>query len=229
MSSEALNWAKSVSVGGPAKKAVLLVLADYADHEWSCFPSQAKIAEQAEVGERTVRRILAEWEQTGLIRRAHRLAVDGRGRTSDRIYLQPATVAGWSGVDQPAKSADQPATDDRPTGQALAGEPLENHQSRTAAPAARSVDDDFAEWYAGYPRKTGRGAALRAYRAARRKVDAETLLRQRDAFVRLMAAQRVEKRYIKHPSSWLNGEFWSDEDLDAPPPSPFDGPEMRFG
>lgn len=133
MSSDALNWAKQIKVGNGNRKAVLMILADYADEQGSCYPGQWRIAEEAEVGERTVRRILSEFEEMGVLYRKARIRKEGRGRTSDRYYLcldwrhdQPAKMASKS--DQPAKSDDQPATGARPTGQSLAGDPLGNHQ-----------------------------------------------------------------------------------------------------
>lgn len=96
-----------------------------------------------------------------------------------------------------------------------------------AAPSAPQIEADFLEWYSGYPVKKSKGAARKAYKTARKKVDAQTLLTARDAFVRLMTAQRVDKDYIKHPSTWLNGECWEDEEGEAP--NPFEAPPMRFG
>jgi hypothetical protein len=126
VSVQALTLIKSRVFGGVSEKAVALVLADYADDAWSCFPSQARIAAEAEVGERTVRRILAAFADRGLACREARYK-DGH-RTSDRIYLYPdaieelpATVAATS---IPANGASIPANHDSHTGQALAGEPL---------------------------------------------------------------------------------------------------------
>ena len=79
------------------------------------------------------------------------------------------------------------------------------------------VDDDFAEWYAAYPRKTARGRALTAYRTARKKTDAAILL----AAVKQQASQLMAKgsEFAPYPATWLNGERWSDE-LPADRPAP---------
>lgn len=126
MSIAALNWAKHVTVGDAMRKSILFVLADYADEQGSCFPSQGTIAEQSEAGERTVRRILAEFEERGILTRKHRGNPDG-GRTSDRIYLNlawlPAGVAG----NLTGQIERLPAREPSLTGQAVAGEPEVNH------------------------------------------------------------------------------------------------------
>lgn len=86
MSVKALTWAKATTTGSASRKLVLLVLADYADEAWSCWPSQATIAEETELSVRQVRRILADLEEAGIVRREQRRRDDGY-RTSDRIFL----------------------------------------------------------------------------------------------------------------------------------------------
>ena len=76
------------------------------------------------------------------------------------------------------------------------------------------MDDEFAEWYATYPRKTARGRALTAYRTARKKTDAETLLAAVAAQSHALTAKGPE--FTPHPATWLNGERWADET--TPPP-----------
>jgi hypothetical protein len=87
MSWTAISWAKQVQAGGPGPKAVLLCLADRADEEDSCFPSQELLAQETEQSVRTVQRQLADLETKGLIKRVHRARSDGNGRTSDRYFL----------------------------------------------------------------------------------------------------------------------------------------------
>lgn len=135
MSMTATSLVKSRTFGSTSRKAVALVLADYCDEAWSCFVGQATLAFEAEVGERTVRRILADLEKEGLIRRERRSSTGGH-RTSDRTFLVvdairglPARVAGGL----PATDDRLPATDDSPTGQSLAGEPKEEPSDRTTS------------------------------------------------------------------------------------------------
>lgn len=88
-------------------------------------------------------------------------------------------------------------------------EPEDNH----------SCDDaDFDGWYATYPRHVGKGQARKAYRAARKKADAATLLAGAAAAAARYAGS--EEQFIPHPSTWLNGERW----LDQPPQAPDDKP-----
>src|SRR5215216_163282 len=77
------------------ERAVLLALADHADQDGRCFPSQQRLATFAGTGERSVRRALKRLEDVDLVRRSARF--DSRGhRSSDLIELlyPPDTVAG---------------------------------------------------------------------------------------------------------------------------------------
>jgi DNA-binding transcriptional ArsR family regulator len=118
VSIDALRWAQRVTTGSPGRKIVLMVLADFASEEGYAFPSQARICEVSEQGERTVRRHLADLEEMGLIRRTHRYRKDGT-RSSDAFLLmmpaedQPANLAscatGQSGHDYRPESTELPA------------------------------------------------------------------------------------------------------------------------
>lgn len=89
-----------------------------------------------------------------------------------------------------------------------------NRKAITQKPEARSQNKDsppdgFAEFYAAYPNHVARGAAEKAYRAASKKIDHQTLMEA----VRRFAEQckGKEKRFIAHPATWLNAERWADE------------------
>ncbi len=70
------------------------------------------------------------------------------------------------------------------------------------------LEVDFKAWYSAYPRKVAPGAARKAYRAARKKTDAATLL------AGVVTYQAAKPGYAdwKHPATWLTGECWADED-----------------
>lgn len=70
-----------------------------------------------------------------------------------------------------------------------------------------NTEAEFDQWYAGYPRKEGKGQARKAYKAARKKADQQTLI----AGVARLVAQRLERQFTPLPATWLNGERWLDE------------------
>lgn len=91
-----------------------------------------------------------------------------------------------------------------------------NPPVKAQSPETRSyISDDpiflveFDLWYSCCPLKKGRGQALKAYKLARKKTDASTLL----SAIRRYAAERSgqDHKFTAHPASWLNGERWLDE------------------
>ena len=68
------------------------------------------------------------------------------------------------------------------------------------------LEQEFEDFWGLYPRKVGRGSALRAYRAARKKAGAQTLA---DRLRQTIFSDETE--FIPHPATWLNGERWLDE------------------
>lgn len=188
-----------------------------------------EIASRINCSPRSIARPLAQLESLGWIER--RICNTALGRSADFYHLNAQRADERTGVGaQRADSRTRDHADLRgpTTLKKEENTPSSSSDSRASngkAPAAQT-EQDFEDWYRGYPRKVSKGAARKAYRAARQKVDADTLLVARDAYARLMDAQRVEPRYIKHPSAWLNQECWDDE---VPEHDPFKGPEMRYG
>ncbi|MEV0822566.1 helix-turn-helix domain-containing protein [Nonomuraea rubra] len=80
-------WAAEQRVGDVGTKATLLVLANYADENFSCYPGQDTIAFETEQSVSTVARQIKRLKALGLITTEHRYDERGK-RTSDRYYLQ---------------------------------------------------------------------------------------------------------------------------------------------
>lgn len=75
----------------------------------------------------------------------------------------------------------------------------------TAAPPSEA--DEFEEWWKLYPRKQGKGQARTAYAKARQTTSAHTLMASlRD---QLAEYQRRGPKYTPMPTTWLNGEQWT--------------------
>ena len=77
----------------------------------------------------------------------------------------------------------------------------------TGSTPTSNTEAEFDDWYAGYPRKEGKGQARKAYKAARKKTDQQALV----AGVAQLVAQRLERQFTPLPATWLNGERWLDE------------------
>lgn len=73
----------------------------------------------------------------------------------------------------------------------------------------RRTEQEFEDWWRAYPRKVGKGAALMAYRTARREATPEALLSGVERYSRSVAGKDPE--YIAHPTTWLRQKRWLDE------------------
>jgi len=87
VSIRAFNWALGTSTGKSTAKLVLLVLANYADDDGICWPSQKRVARESEQSVDSVQRRLRDLERDGLIERERRNGRNG-ARSTDRYHLR---------------------------------------------------------------------------------------------------------------------------------------------
>ncbi|MEM5501834.1 helix-turn-helix domain-containing protein [Ahrensia kielensis] len=104
MSIQAVAWAISQKVGSPTGKVLLICLANYADEEGLCWPSQKTIAAETELSDRSTILWLKKLEECGYIQRERRHRRDG-SRTTDHIRLQLQQRPQTANKDLPADSA----------------------------------------------------------------------------------------------------------------------------
>jgi hypothetical protein len=75
----------------------------------------------------------------------------------------------------------------------------------------KQILEDFEMFWVAYPRKIGKGAAVKAFEKAVKKVSAEVILAALQSWTQ---KPLPEMQYIPHPATWLNQERWED-DLNA--------------
>lgn len=78
--------------------------------------------------------------------------------------------------------------------------------------ASPDLDALFAIWWNEVPRKVSKGAAERAFKTAMKRTSFETLLNGMRSFTARCRAENTDPQFICHPSTWLNGKRWLDED-----------------
>jgi hypothetical protein len=98
MSVDALSWAKKQKTGGPAPKCLLLALADYADEDGICWPSQETLAKVTEQSVDSVQRQLKQLEAIPLIERRGRGLRNGRRAVTKYTLMMPVTTASANGT-----------------------------------------------------------------------------------------------------------------------------------
>lgn len=87
MSHWASTWAYEQEIQPSGKKFVLVALANFADEDGFCYPSQETLAVMTGQTARSVRSHLASLEEDGIIQRKHRRGKTGQ-RTSDGYTLK---------------------------------------------------------------------------------------------------------------------------------------------
>lgn len=174
-------------------RGVLAWLLDKPD-DWSCNSEQ--IASAGREGRDAVRVALRELQAAGYLRHEKVQGETGRWRTATMLFEVPT----------PENPSSVP-TPENPT----VGKPGPVVPSTVTKDCnTRDLDASFDAWYATYPVKKAKGAALRAYRAALKLASAEDLLLALKRQVPEIETRR-DAGYALHPASWLNARRWEDE------------------
>lgn len=72
--------------------------------------------------------------------------------------------------------------------------------------------DEFEKLWQLYPRKIGKPKALKSYQKARKNgTTYEEVLQGVNAYIKQIEANKTKTEYIKHGSTWFNGQCWLDE------------------
>ena len=121
MSVEAVHLVKSRRLGDVVSKAILLILADYADADWSSWASIQRIAAEAEVSRSTVKRRVDDLCSAGIVAVEARYRANG-SQTSNRVTLVRQAIDSlpptWSpsDADRDGVAAHPPVQADPPPG-----------------------------------------------------------------------------------------------------------------
>jgi hypothetical protein len=219
VSIKALNWAFALPIMG-GQKAVLLALANHADAEGECYPSIATIALHAGLKERGTRQVMRHLEALGLITTTptngrlstYRLNFELAQTPAVRAPLPRHVVPPYPGTTCPP-----PSPTLFPNIQPTVGKSHQNDAGpRHVVPPNLSkkdkilnsvlVNSAFLEFWKCYPRKIGKGAAMRSWAKSIKIETPENILA---AVAR--QAWPADPKYIPHPATWLNQHRWADE------------------
>jgi len=148
------------------------------------WPGQRRLARELGVDVSTVIRGIAWLVANGYLERS---AGRGRGHTNHYRLTLPALAH--------RTRDDAPKPERKP-------KPSRHKQIDTSS---------FETFWAVYPRKKDKGAALKVYESVLRagKATAEQLIEGAQRYAQERAGQ--EPRYTKHPKTWLNAESWQNE------------------
>jgi hypothetical protein len=236
MSFSASRWAWDQRCRSGIAKSVLLCLADYADHNGEAVPSIPTIADRVQHGEAAVKLALTHLIEDGKIEREARTKPGTKIMTSYRYRVPVVALPPADPPAKPDRSASAATTNSPPPLDSNSypppppldsnpspgvdsnpgGNPTSTNQERkkeASLPKNRSLahlhaeTPSFEAFWQAYPRRVGKGHAVKAYtRALREGADPAAIL---DA----VRHQRfpMDPQFIKHPATWLNAKCWLDE------------------
>ncbi len=230
MSNQAINWAYKQQIKGSGRKFVLVALADFADEDGSCFPSQARIAAMTGQSRVSVNTHMKALEESGHIVRERRADKDGY-RQTDRFYLQMPTSKILTQDEPPMSKSLPPMSNDlrkeslqEPKNLRTLTEPRTSTSATSAHLEQSSLgdfhDSSFDDFWNLYPLHKAKPAALKAWNNAVKRAYPETII----AGVRTYLADPYrDARFTAHPATWLNADRWADETPVAGDPWSKDG------
>jgi helix-turn-helix protein len=145
MSYQLTAWAVKQRTGSATRKAVLMALANAANHHTNaCEPKIPQICEETELSDSSVRRALGDLETAGLIERE--MKHNGKGHRSGYHYSFPHLAVAASGrpeepTGHPDESLPVPVTGQE-LGQEVQGQDLEEPDGSSRLPAPRLTKID---------------------------------------------------------------------------------------
>ena len=182
MSIEYLNHALRTDGLTPTKKLILVILANYADQNGSCFPSYKHIAKMVGLkDQKGIIKVIKEFESLGLLRIEKR-KLDNGSYTSNKYHLLMGR-----GFDTTRVVVQTP--------------------DNTKEDTKEIYDQIFEKFWKVYPRKVAKKQAAKIFKKIQEK-DHKNLLKGVVLFGE--EKKNTDIQYIPHPSTWLNQERWMD-------------------
>ena len=181
-------WEHSQAKG--TARLVLLAIADHCNPTGVAWPSLSRLAQYVNVDRRNVIAAINKLVETGELERVQQ-GKTGRATTYRIVLTSDASVTSDATVTSDA-SITQVVTPASP-------QPSYNRHSYIY-----KGKGDFDAFWKQYPKKVGKGAALKSYQKALRKTSHQEIMAG-------VAKYNPDPDYICNPSTWLNQERWSDE------------------
>jgi len=190
MSWDAVGLAAKAKCQNPTAKLVLIMIANYADENFSSYPSYKKLSELCGCDERTIKRAIKSLVADGMVEVMARYNDDGK-QTSNTYTLKLSrgdNIAGVGVTNMPPNTIRVKQKNNTKRGDKYA--------------------PDFLEWWNVYPRNDGSKA--KAFQSWKQATD--THIGIRDLFLATCRFKTTthgkDKRYIPHATTWLNQRRW---------------------
>ena len=230
----AISWMKWVfeeSQCEPMQRLILLKLADNASDEGFCWPSYDTIAKHCGCTRRCVIETIKKLEQAGYIEVTHRCNHNGSTR-SNYYQLKKPMKCGvnrvHSGVNhvhqegEPRSLGGVNHVHPEPSVRTI-NEPSIPPYSPPKGGQRRGSDDDFKrlvpegfeDFWELYPRKVGKGSALKAWIKVKADSFAGRIFSALEWQVHQEQWTKDGGQFIPHPATWLNQARWDDKPMEV--------------
>ena len=222
------NWLMSRQEIGSSAKLVYARLAQYAGKVGRCFPKQESIAREIGVSERTVRNAIEELEKNGLII----VSQVGLQMPNEYAFLHhewmDLSAMDFIGddfsfenvSDLERKELTSPERQNLPVNCIREENHQEENHTRRIGKGFRQQSwkhsEDVDKLYAIYPKKVGKGQALKAIAKALKDKPFDFLeqaVREYADAVRrnIESGAWEDMSFVPHPSTWFNGARYEDD------------------
>lgn len=196
MSFEAMKWASQTKAGGSTNKLVLLLLANYADQDFKCFPSIARLAEMTECSPDTVRRAVHDLRKRGIIEIRERFEAfgDKKRQTSNVYVLKHGGLHDAS--TPPSENATPPLAETEGH--------ITNHNNQSI------YTSEFLEFWDAYPSRpnASKKASFKKWQTAIRQTAPQDIIKAAGKYA--LSVRNTDPQYIAHATTWLNQERYID-------------------
>jgi hypothetical protein len=182
------------------------LLAQLLSHSPGWRISQESLANANGVGRDAMRTLINELLAAGYLSRS-----EDRERT-DKGYLGGYTYTTQDPMLGEPMLAEPTQVNPLHKNNILKNNNLKNRERASQDLAENSEEYQFAEFWEHYPKKVDKGAALRAFRRAVKKIDVKVVIDGARAYG-TDPNLPDEKRFIKNPATWLNAESWQNGPL----------------
>ena len=193
----------------PATKVVLYWIADHHNSETGdCFPSINRLAVLCEMSRRSVETHITALEDQGLLKRISQYRDTG-GKTANSYLLElTGTLENIDDAQNLRMGSEKTAHGD--TQNLRMNNLVRNNLGNNNTYKTIS---EFDKWWDKYPRKVEKYKAATLFSKIMNEVEFDTLIEATEKFAE--AVKDKEKKFIPHPTTWLNGRRWNDP-IEAP-------------
>lgn len=186
-------------IQNPTAKIVLLSIASYCNDAGECYPSQATLAKDSCMTDRSVRNAIAWLVEHGY------LEVQPRPNTSN-LYI--ITSMKEDDMDHEEKFSYEEGNITK------LDISKKTKSNLTSSPEKFSASPTFELFWSIYPKKRDKGHARLAFRKHSKVTDPAIIIAGAQKYAAFVRDTGVEFQFIPYASTWLNGERW-DDDLES--------------